>query len=222
MIYINRFNLCFIRIPKNASSSVMDYIYSELCDETDRVSRAFEWDDSQYHKVYHVNMPPLPHSHVDARYAIENGIAPASANFYGIVRQPFERQLSLYLYRQLGGRYKTPPSIEEFRRKLVDGVLQDKPQQMQPQHTFLEYSEPIDANWWVLDNISEHLREFSNTYGGNIHNFKHLNRSPGQKNELVDLFYTPQLKQAVTRAYEKDFELYERTCNLHGLRPRFY
>jgi hypothetical protein len=220
MIYIKRLNFCYIRVPKSASSTVMTFLYNNVCDvREDVISRAFEWDDTHYEKVYHVNCPILPHSHVDATYVIDNNIVPSNAIFKGVVRHPFERQLSLYFYRIRTGIYgHKKPSIQEFRSKIIEGVLQDKPQQMQSQSSFLQYKGKTVGDYWLCDNIDKHLYDFCELQSIPIKvPLKNINVSPGNKKELVDIFYTPELKTQVRNKYYEDFELYERLKDLHRL-----
>jgi hypothetical protein len=218
MIYIKRLNFCYIRVPKNASSTVMTFLYNNVCDtREDIASRAFEWDDTKYEKVYYLNCPVLPHSHVDATYVIDNNIVPSTATFKGVVRQTYERQLSLYFYRIRNGIYgHKKPSVAEFRSKIIDGVFQDKPQQMQTQTSFLAYKGNVLGDYWLFDNINKHLYDFCESYSIPVKtSLNTINKSPGNKKELVEIFYTPELKAQVKAKYYEDFELYERLKDLY-------
>lgn len=220
MIYIKRLNFCYIRIPKSASTTVMTFLYNNICDPAeDIVSRAFEWDNDIYNKLFCLNCPTLPHSHVDVTYVIDNAIVPSSAIFKGVVRQPYERQLSLYFYRIRGGVYgHKKPSIAEFRSKIIDGVLQDHPQQMQTQSSFLKHKNITIGDYWLCDNIQQQLYDFCETHSIPIKvPLSCINKSPGNKKQLIDIFYTAELKAQVKNRYYEDFQLYERLKDLHRL-----
>lgn len=208
MIYIKRLNLCFIRIPKNASSSVMHFIYNNMCEDEDVISRMYEWNEDKIEKIYYKNCPILPHSHVDAKYVIEEGIVPSSAHFIGVVREPLERVLSLYLHRIRDGKYgPILPTPNHFQSQFVDGVLLDKPQQNQPQHTFL----PENGEFFLYDNLQHHLTDLCNRYGLEAKDpLIRLNKSPGNTKQLIAHFFTPELIESIRHKYAKDFELYER------------
>lgn len=213
MIYIKRFNFCFIRIPKNASSSIMLFLYENMCTEEDMISRMFEWDNTKYKKIYYKNCPMLPHSHIDSNYLITNSIVKSDASFYGVVREPLERTLSLYLYRIRDGVYgNIPPSPEHFQSLFVNGVFQDTPQQMQAQSTFL----PDTGTYWLYDNVETNLKDLCYNYGIDIKSsLKILNKSPGDTKKLIKYFYSSTLIDKVQTAYMQDFLLYEKLKNNH-------
>lgn len=206
MIYVKHLNFCFVRIPKNASTSVMYFLYKNVCREEDVVSRMYEWQDNQHTKFYYKNCPVLPHSHVDSAYLINNNIVPASADFYGVLREPLEKLLSLYLYRLRTGDYgRQAPSPEHFASLFTDGIFRDTPQQIQPQHTFL----PADGTFWLYDNIENHLTDFCNKHDIKITTpIEVLNKSPGNTKTLIKYFYTNDLIDKIKSKYIKDFDLY--------------
>lgn len=217
MIYVKRLNFCFIRVPKNASSSVMHYMYHNVCDPTvDMISHGIT---TYPDRVSFINCPRLEHSHVDVKFVIDELKVPKSSRFVGVIRHPLEKQLSLYLFRIREGVYKVPPSKEHFNSLLIDGELSDhRYWQRQHQHTFLEYDNECIGEWWLYENLTHHLNTFMNEYGLEekipLQNF---NVSPGSKPSLIDVFYTATSRAQAEKAFEKDLELYEkvkRQCNL--------
>lgn len=214
---MKKYNICFIRIPKTASSSIMHFLYENLCDENDVVSRMYEWNDDVVEKKYHLNCPVLPHSHIDARYAIENEIVPKTAAFIGTIRDPIEKQLSLYLYRMTQGRYGSmKPSPEHFRSLMKYGSVMDKPQQMQSQSSFLEYEKDTKKVWWLYDNIENHTRELCEQLNVEIRQpLLTLNKSPGDTKKLIDVFYTQSIKDEVKEKYAEDWKIYEELKEKH-------
>ena len=204
MIYIKRLNTCFIRIPKNASSSVVWFLYNNVCTEEDtfsRISKVFGIGKS-------VNGPDLANSHADATYLINNDIVPASASFLGVIREPLERQLSLYLFRIRDGNYGLQkPSPEHFRSLLINGILPDSPQQMQSQSSFIPSN--LKRTFWLCDRLDYHLQDFCLEH--NIITEKPLqilNKSPGNTKKLVNVFYNAYTKKQVEHTYYDDFQLY--------------
>jgi hypothetical protein len=211
MIYFKRLNTCFIRIPKNASSSAMLFLYDNVWHKEDTISRMYRWNEHEYDKTYHENCPVLPNAHVDAKYVIDNGIVPATAQFYGIIREPLERCLSLYLYRIRDGRYgKILPSPEHFQSLFKYGVLQDTPQQMQIQSTFLNET----GKYWLYEDIEKQLTDFCAQHNIKISvPLQLLNKSPGDTKRLVPIFFSNKVLTEFKIAYQKDFELYEKVKN---------
>ena len=199
----------------------MSFLYNNACNPAeDVVSRAFEWEDEIFNKIYHLNCPALPHSHVDASYVVQTNIVPITATFTGVIRNPFEKQLSLYLYRTRNRNYGSiKPSIEDFRSRFIDGVLQDKPQHMQSQLSFLKVNNKLVGSFWLFERVEQHLLDFCEEHSIDVTTpMKLLNKSPGNKKDLVEIFYDAKLKSAVLEAYKEDFEEYDRLKDFYGIR----
>lgn len=127
MIYIKRFNLCFVRIPKNASSSVMEFLYYNFVDpKEDKVSYIMDWKTGES-VVQELNTPHIPHFHVDAQYLIDNEIVPENAKFFAVMRNPFEKHLSFYTFKcrqakEMYGMHYTPDR-KEFKTYFTNGMM---------------------------------------------------------------------------------------------------
>jgi hypothetical protein len=210
MIYIKRLNFCFIRVPKNASSTIMHYLYQNACDQKkDIITHGF----TEYpERISFINCPRLEHSHIDAQFAIDKLNIPLDSKFVGVIRNPLEKQLSLYMFRILNNIYGVKPSPEHFRSMLDNGELKDtRPWQIQHQHTFLKYNENNIGTWWLYDNIDDHLFEFMKEYDITERiPLQKLNASPGIKKNLIDIFYDSDTKAQAMKAFKKDIELYEK------------
>lgn len=210
MIYVKRFNLCYIRVPKNASSSVMHYLYHNVCDkENDLITHGIL---DYPNKVSFINMPKLEHSHVDMQFAVDNLKVPLNARFIGIIRHPLEKQISLYMFRVKRGVYKKM-SVAHFRSLLVNGELEDyRYWQTQHQHTYLEYNEEPKGEWWLYDYVEQHLKSLMDELGLTEQMpLQKLNSTPGDKRELINLFYDKESRLAAEKAFAKDIALYEET-----------
>jgi len=172
------------------------------------LSKIFTWTGSEYVKIYNKNSPKLPHANVDSTYVIEHGIVPSNAHFIGVIRNPLHRQLSLYLHKVRDGFYSVKlPTPKHFKSLIVNGVFQDKPQQAQPQCSFI--SKDLHHTYWLHDNLENHLLDFCKDNGIEVKSpLRVINKFPGDTSRLVDVFYDEQLKQDVYKAYKEDFELY--------------
>ena len=191
----------------------MEYFYKNICDtKTDIISHGIT---TYPEKISFINCPKLEHSHVDAKFAIDELNVPNNAKFIGVVRHPLERQISLYLFRIRRGEYSCGKHNmpKHFRSKLINGELQDhQPCQMQHQHTFLEYAESINGEWWIYERVEEHLTNLMKEYGIEQKlNFGYLNKSTqslGKSKELIDVLYDDDTKKLAEKAFEKDIDLY--------------
>ena len=210
MIYIKKLNFCFIRIPKNASSSIMHFMQANAGCEEDVFSRVFKLEGNILSKGYGQNFPSTHNSHCDASYAIDHGLVPQTAKFVGVVRDPFDRQLSLYLYR-MKDQTTIKPSPEHFKHSTINGILQDLPHHMQLQSSYLSYSTDIDHEFWLFENVHNHVANWCKEY--NITPIKpltDLSRFSVDTLSLIDTYYDDELRSQVAEAWAPDIELYNK------------
>jgi flagellar basal body rod protein FlgB len=213
MIYIRRLNFCFIRVPKTASQAILYFLYKNVYTKHDITSKNFNLNKLTNTLAFTEHNISLTTGHLTAQEIIENNIASSDTNFYAVIRCPFERQLSLYMYKIKNNDYgKVYPSPKHFRSLIKKGVLHDKkPYRTLPQHKFLEFNGISMGTWWSYNNIEQNLYEFCKSNNINItYKLETINTSPGKKDKLIDIFYSADLKQDVYLAYKKDFEIYEK------------
>jgi hypothetical protein len=178
MIYLPKSNTLFINVPKNASTS-----FSTLLRDTATI-----FSDK------HLTL-----------YEIENIITlPSSVNIVAIIREPFERLLSLYLYRIKQQRYNTRfPSPEDFRKRVKEGngTLIDHPWQMRAQS---DYMPKERGTWWSYKNIDKLANNIS------TNNLQWENKSTSiPYSILIPKFYDADTYELVKQKYQCDIYLYE-------------
>jgi hypothetical protein len=194
MIYIKRHNLVFIRVPKTASTSIAHHIINNLVCEDD------------LNLAWRVSYSKINNSHMTAKFAIDNNLVPANAHFIGVIREPLERLLSLYFFRQRSYHYKEKLSVENFRIVASKGFIDDVSDQMRLQSDFLEDG----GEWWVYDNLEHHIKLFNKKYNIKSKLENYLQNSVKYKTkDLVYKFYDDQTREAVLNYWQKDVELYE-------------
>tara|TARA_R110000787_G_scaffold36891_1_gene94010 strand:- start:211 stop:942 length:732 start_codon:yes stop_codon:yes gene_type:complete len=236
MIYIKRFDTCFLRIPKTGSQSLHLFLEKNVIDfSNDVIARPIlqtfqdPYQDVKLKKESLNTLIEFETAHVTAQFVIDNGIATPTTRFVGVIRNPYERQISNYLYRIRRQQFDTPKNSEEFisnfRKVIKDGILsialypaphQKKAKEIRHYHTmkqidFFRYRGDLldNINIWILDNLKLHLNEFCNYNNIEIiYELPHINKSPGNKRNLVDILYTTELKERVYEIYKEDFELY--------------
>jgi hypothetical protein len=188
----------------------MHYLYQNVCDQKeDIITHGF----TEYpERISFINCPRLDHSHVDVQFAIDELKIPIDSKFVGVIRNPLEKQLSLYMFRILKNIYGVKPSPEHFRSMLDNGELIDnRPWQTQHQHTFLEYNGNGIGEWWLYDKIDDHLSEFMKEHDITERvSLQKLNASPGTKKDLINVFYDADTKMQAAKAFAKDIEIYEK------------
>jgi hypothetical protein len=210
MISIRRFKFNFINVPKNASTSIRRFFIDNVVQPEDSYSEYYEdentrWSQNMAH--HHAS-----HSHMDVTYAVDNGLLDKTETIVGVLREPVERVLSLYLYRVKQGLVQSP-GIADFRRSVSVGFYPDRPWQNQLQSSFLTYEGKQLGQWWLFDNIDHHINDFVDTYGIDVKR-PLLTQNKSIKNhdtkEYLSTFYDADTLRAVTKYYEQDIELYHR------------
>jgi len=210
MIKIKRLGFNFINVPKNASTSIRRFFIDNVVQPEDSFSNYYETEDETWSQ----NMDPVhaDNSHMDSTYAIKHGLLDASEKVVGVVREPVERVLSLYLYRAKQALIGSP-GVQDFRRIVsAHGFYPDFPWQNQLQFTFL----PEGGEWWLFDRISDHIETFVRDHGIRVKEpLKFQNRSlrDQKTKDFVATFYDAASLKAVHKYYEQDIELYNRIKN---------
>lgn len=178
MIYLAKSNTLFINVPKNASTS-----FSTLLK-----------DDADIYSDKHLTL-----YEIEDIYTIPN-----NASIVAIIREPFERLLSLYLYRVRQKRYDTCiPSPLDFRTRVLegDGTLLDHPWQMRLQTDYL----PVHrGTWWSYNKI--------NNLAAKLSTKKLLweNKSTSiPYTILLPKFYDTNTYNLVKQRYQTDINLYK-------------
>lgn len=207
----------FLRVPKNASTSLATFFIKGYCGKNDIYSGI---GDS---KIKKHNFPDSVHSkfrkgyrmiHMTLNEIIDNKIIDESfareCKIIGVLRDPFDRQLSLYSFKNRG---KTL-SPEHFRDCIQNGYLEGDLNNQIPQSEYLKIGDESVGEWWLYENLNDHLAEFQKQYPTNndieLPHYKSSFRKNIDKQEQIDYYYNEQTKNAVKEYFAADFELIER------------
>jgi hypothetical protein len=150
---------------------------------------------------------------MDVEYVIKHRLAHETDRFIGIIRNPLERVVSLFLYRQKQGFNKSL-TAEDFKKIVTKhGYFPDRKWQNQLQSSFLTYKGQNIGEWWLFDDIQKHIDEFSETHNIQIKVPLMWKNKSLPKNRLtkdyLSWFYDDAALKAVNKYYEKDIEIYE-------------
>jgi hypothetical protein len=213
MIYIKRFNLCFVSIPKNASQSIRQFIIKEMVNNNEDIVEGY---DGHIHKT-----------HYGSRSIIRNALAPRNAKFIGVIREPLERQLSAYLYcvkRYMKDSYPTgffKPGLDHFKEiyqpynLTTDGrpVFWEFMNKMgsEPQSTYIDQG--LNHEFWLYENLEDHIENFKKEYDIRPDAFLDKINNTHEEDDvttksLIDKFYDEELKDIIRKQYANDFKLY--------------
>lgn len=213
MVICHRHNFIFLRIPKNASTSLATWFVQNCCDDHDTYTQINDShtknrnipDDvikkhkSQYHFI-----------HMTLQEIVDDGVTSFEdamrKEIIGVFRNPFHRQLSLFFF--LSGD-KSP---DVFRHIFRDGCHESDPSNKITQSDYISLNGSIVNNVriWNYDTLGVELYDFKNK--------KHIeekfplntyksNKKPMDMNSLESVYYDDRTREAVREYYKEDFRI---------------
>ena len=206
----------FIRIPKNASTSLATYFINAYCDEGDSYtpindagirSQNFSEDLIKKYRLgyrfIHLTLNEL----IDNEIISEKSVS--DKRVIGCLREPLDRQLSLFFFRNRRG----DTSVSTFRDVFKDGTCRGDTNNFILQSDYLKIGDTNVGEFWLYENLNEHLSKFKSDVeprkSVDLPVYKSSHRKNLDKQNLIDEYYDQATLDAVHRYYEKDFELYE-------------
>ena len=214
MVICNSHNFIFLRIPKNASTSLASFFIKNCCNHAqdkwtgggdasispDSVIKKYR---HQY-RFIHLTLQEL----VDENLISEQNALRRTA--IGIIRNPFERQLSLFFFKNRRNNRSTP---EQFRKEFKQGYHESDGSNHILQTEYLMLNGRQHGEFWKYENIPVHLDDFVERMNINtkypLRTYKSQFRARVNKSDDIDLFYDKETKRAVEKYYARDFEVYE-------------
>ena len=214
--FSNRF--AFLRVPKNASTSLATYFVHNLCDENDIytgigdsgvVKSGIPIDVMEKYKMHwrfiHLTLQEIIDENTIDEIDLKEGIDDVIA----VLRNPLERQLSLYFYKHRNN--KNNISVEGFRKDFAGGCHIDDLNNKILQTDYPVYNGVDYGTYWKYEDLSEKLADFAESKGKEVTDLRNYKSNIGTntpKSLLVDEFYDDATKKAVLKYYEKDYDKY--------------
>lgn len=230
MIYIKSLGIpiVFIGVPKTASEATAKFFIDNVLVSGDMASRLFERDINKVKNDqidYAKDFPfdgKNPNCHTSASEAIESGIVDPKSEFIGVIRDPIEKQLSLYLSKTRKMNRTSPLKqprdplfklgIQDFRDRVKNNSWEGVTEyQLRSQKSFLEGAKW--KIWWCYDHLEDRLNDFLDKYQIELKvPFEKLNRSVENSSakDFIDKFYDEETLSIVRARHKEDIELYER------------
>jgi len=210
-------NFIFLRIPKNASTSLAAFFINNCCDKNDiytyvgnaRIGTQNVDSDvvSKYKKDHRI-------IHLTVNEIVNNGIVSPEfvreSDVIGVIRNPLERQLSLFFFLSKEFNLNNT-SVSEFRRQFKYGKHISDPSNAITQSDYLKLGDNMIGRFWLYDNIDEELKSF--LFDKNIKVREPLKRYKSNYRErrdssLIDEYYDDLTREAVEQYYAEDFKIY--------------
>lgn len=200
-------NLIFLRIPKNASSSVAEYFVHQ-CDK-----KQDAWTMLPESGIRENNIPrntiiryayQYQYMHLTLEQIIEEGLLTLeqAKNMKKIVviRNPFERQISLYLF--LCKIQNKLPDPLDFRKEFNSGKHITDITNKYTQLDYIKLKDKLAPNviFWKYENLSKHTN--------NKLPSRNISNKPSSMEDLAKLYYDDNTYSAVFEYYKEDIDLY--------------
>lgn len=208
------FNHIFVRIPKNASTSLATFFVKNYADENSKytlINDSGTPNKGIPQRVLTKYIAGYRFIHLTLNEIVSEGIITEqqarTRKVIGVIRDPLDRQLSLYFFLKKGPGY-----VNEFREMFSEGCGTDRNNKIL-QSDYLKIGNETVGEYWAYPNIDNHLKQFVAEHPiklkTQLPNYKSSLRKNQDKQQLIDKYYDQKTIDAVRKYYEPDFELYE-------------
>lgn len=218
MVISHSHNFIFLRVPKNASTSLATFFVKNMCDENDqytvigdsmtkshkipdRVNRKY----AKQYRMIHLTLQEIMDECVITPEQLEG------KTVISLVRHPLERQLSLYFFKKRG----PDRSPAEFREWNKNGFIESDGSNHILQSDYPVYNGKNYGTFWLYDDLQSQLDSFVAERAPEINTTLPTYKSqfkPKKSNtvDLVEEYYDDRTRRVVLEYFAKDVELYER------------
>lgn len=206
----------FLRIPKNASTSVATYLVQNYCDgkddaytgigdsniRTKNISQDIIAKYRYQYRFIHLPLQNIVDEGIVSREKID------TMKVFGIIRHPLERQLSLYFFRMR--QNKSGISPHDFQTVMSEGYHRDDASNstLQTDHTMLDNNQK--SIFWLYDDL---LSDMARHLNKPIDLKTYKSQFTPDKNDLISEYYNKKTENAVLNYFEADMIEYERLKN---------
>lgn len=215
-MYISpKYKFVFLRTPKTASSSLMDFfanniddpnaIYGPIEDTKDNGNLPKEVVEKyqKNYKIYHLTLQEL----------CESGVLSAedlnSYYNFAILRDPVDRQKSFYyFFRKWRGR-KGPGTLEEYNMFVNEqGWFTGEPNSAIKQTDFLTVHGVMKGEYWLYENLNDRLSEFMNKLNIDIKHPLKTFKADFRSDRENEFKFDKESVNKMAEYFRDDFNLY--------------
>ena len=225
MVISDQHKFIFLRVPKNASTSLATFFVKGYCHSPNdihtgigdskisskNINLSLQEKYRKHHRFIHLTLNEIINNQV-----ITESYA-RRCKIIGVIRDPLDRQLSLYFFKRRGKGDTTPNG---FRSMFRNGYCEDDNNNHILQSDYLKIGDQSVGEWWLYDDLDKHLAEFKSQYPlpNNIElpTYKSSFRKSVDKAKQLDEYYDDATRDAVLDYYARDVDLYERLKNVRS------
>lgn len=211
MVISDSNNFIFLRVPKNASTSLAEFFVKHMCDKNDKwtgIGDARLPTNNISNEIISKYRVQYRFIHLTLEEIIENGVITENdlaKQVITVLRNPLERQLSLYFFKNKGNR-----SPQSFRYIMKDGYYKDDGSNHILQTDYAKYKGKDYATYWLYESIDEKLEEFAASRGLKMPAQLSKHKAGNNTNALIDEYYDAATRKAVLEYFKDDYEMYMR------------
>ena len=217
MVLSENYNTLFLRIPKNASTSLATFFVDNCCTPNDKwtgIGDANVTTNNIDNSIVQKYRKQYRFIHLTLQEIVDNQIISKEKalglDVIGVIRNPLERQLSLFFFKQRNSYDKSPIT---FRNMLKDGVMCEDGSNHIRQTDYLKLDGKHQGTWWLYDRLDEHLSEYVSS--NNIIVKKELNTFKSKytidrRDKLIDEYYDDDTRKDVLKYYKEDYDIWQK------------
>jgi len=218
MYISHKYKLIFVRIPKTACSSITEYLIKNI---EDREAVHSGVDDAAIKPT--MGKQPIRRPIMSNKYVhftlqdiVDNKlIAPTQLHEYkifGVIRDPIDRQLSMYYFRKKWDR-KIKPSLQDYKNITINNcAMKVNPDATgRIQSDYLTYKGRQYGKFLLYDNLESELKRFMVNHG-----FKTEFPLPKHKSgnrKKVEIQFDEEVINSIKQRYSKDFAMIKELKN---------
>jgi len=204
-------DIIFLRVPKNASSSLAEYFVKNYCNDQDiwtavndcgirnhGISNNIIKKYSKQTKYIHLTLQEIVDEQIISKEQAQK------MKKIIVLRNPLHRQLSLYFF--LSKLRRTKPTVKDFQHVFRLGKHESDINNEWRQMDYVKLDGCVTDNVeiWKYEDIANHI-QFP------IQKHKSDKRPQTDINLLVEEYYDNATKEAVIEYYKEDIEKYHET-----------
>ena len=203
-------NFIFLRVPKNASSSLAEYFVRNKCNkETDMWTMVNDCgirENKVPKDIVRKYAHQYRHIHLTLQELVDNNlitsVEASDMTKIVVMRNPLHRQLSLFFF--LCRNKKRDNSVAEFRKVFAAGKHESDSNNVFTQTEYAKLDGKIAPNveFWKYEDIGNKIIDKLSTFKSNTRPKKDID-------ELVAEYYDVATRRAVLEYYAEDMKIYE-------------
>lgn len=211
MVICDKHQFLYLRIPKNASSSLAEFFVRNFCEISDKWTEVNDCGIRD-HKVDINVINKYRHQyrwiHLTLQELVDNGLVQRhQAHNYqvlSVIRNPFMRQLSLYFFLKRGQK----KSVEEFRHLFREGKHESDISNGILQTEYSKLDGADCGTWWLYNKLDQHVEDFckEKNVQASMSLPNHKGNWTPKDQSLFEEYYDEKTTDAVKKYYERDFE----------------